>query len=220
MPIPLKLALFGELTGEKYADRLVLLDERRKEIVLDGIGERPVLSINRDFSAPVVIETDRSAADLAFLSARDDNPFARYEAMQQLMLDTLIARDRQRRGRDHEPVIEAVRETLANEALDPAFIAEAVLLPSEAFIGDQMLVGRSRGDPRRARGAARRPRAASSSAQWRAAYDAQHRQPLRIFACRQGRAAAAHRRARLSDGGRARRTRRRWRCASSRAPTT
>ena len=26
MPIPLKLALFGEKTGEKYADRLVMLE--------------------------------------------------------------------------------------------------------------------------------------------------------------------------------------------------
>jgi len=107
MPIPLKLALFGELTGEKYADQLVLLEEKAKEVVFDGIGERPVLSINRDFSAPVVIDAARSRADLALLSARDDNPFARYEAMQQLMLDTVI-------GSlvgpviDHGAVIEAV----------------------------------------------------------------------------------------------------------------
>jgi aminopeptidase N len=139
MPIPLKIALFGELTGEKYDDRLVLIDEARKEIVFDGIGERPVLSINRDFSSPVIIEADRSAPDLAFLSARDDNPFARYEAMQQLMLDTLIAAVT-KGSTEHQPVIDAVRETLDNETLDPAFIAEAVLLPSEAFIGDQMLV--------------------------------------------------------------------------------
>src|SRR3546814_11903933 len=91
MPIPLKVALFGELTGEKYADRLVVLEEADQKIVFDGIGERPVLSINRDFSAPVIIESDRGAADLAFLPASDDNPFARYEAMQQLMLDTLVA---------------------------------------------------------------------------------------------------------------------------------
>jgi aminopeptidase N len=37
-------------------------------------------------------------------------------------------------------VIAAVRNTLTNNALDAAFIAETVLLPSEAFIGDQMLV--------------------------------------------------------------------------------
>ncbi|PWG02250.1 aminopeptidase N [Sphingosinicella humi] len=139
MPIPLKVALFGELTGEKYADRLVVLEETAQEIVFEGIGERPILSINRDFSAPVVIESGRSADDLAFLSAQDDNPFARYEAMQQLMLDTLVAAVAGGKA-DHAAVIEAVRRTLEDERLDAAFVAEAVLLPTEAFIGDQMLV--------------------------------------------------------------------------------
>jgi aminopeptidase N len=137
MPIPLKAALFGEATGEKYADRLLLLEQDAMEVVFDGIGERPILSVNRDFSAPVVVETERTASDLAFLSARDDNPFARYEAMQQLMLDTLIAAVSSG-GPNHAAVIEAVRHTLTAPDLDPAFVAETVLLPSEAFIGDQM----------------------------------------------------------------------------------
>ncbi|MDQ3140325.1 MAG: aminopeptidase N [Pseudomonadota bacterium] len=170
MPIPLKIALFGETTGEKYIDRLVLLEDARQELTFDGIGERPVLSINREFSAPVVIEADRSAADLAFLSAHDDDPFARYEAMQQLMLDTLIAAVANGPV-DHMPVIEAVRETLANGALDPAFVAEAVLLPSEAFIGDQMLVV----DPEAihaAREALRVELGRELETQWRSAYAA------------------------------------------------
>ena len=137
MPIPVKIALFGELTGEKYADQLVVLEEDRKEILFEGIGERPVLSINRDFSAPVIVDAARSIADLALLSARDDNPFARYEAMQQLMLDTVTAAI-SGAPVEHGPVIEAVRETVASDELDTAFIAEAVSLPSESFIGDQM----------------------------------------------------------------------------------
>jgi aminopeptidase N len=170
MPIPLKLALFGELTGEKYDERLLLLEEKRQEVVLDGIGERPVLSINRDFSAPIIVETDRGAEDLAFLSARDDNPFARYEAMQQLMVDTLTASVATGEA-DQEPVIEAVRQTLGNGELDPAFIAEAVLLPSEAFVGDQMLVV----DPEAIHAARERLRSALGSElenMWRSAYHA------------------------------------------------
>ncbi|QPQ54275.1 aminopeptidase N [Allosphingosinicella flava] len=137
MPVPLKVALFGDLTGEKYADRLIVLEGVAQEVIFDGIGERPILSINRDFSAPVIVEADRSAGDLAFLSANDDNPFARYEAMQQLMLDTLLGAIRNGAA-DSGPVTEAVRRTLSDPNLDPAFIAEAVLMPSEAFIGDQM----------------------------------------------------------------------------------
>jgi aminopeptidase N len=170
MPIPLKIALFGEVTGEKYADRLVLLEEEGQEILFEGIGERPILSINRDFSAPVIIETGRSAEDLAFLSANDDNPFARYEAMQQLMLDTLVAAIATGRA-DHAVVIEAVRDTVTDASLDSAFIAEAVLLPTEAFIGDQMLVV----DPEAihaAREALRADLGRELESLWRAAYAA------------------------------------------------
>ncbi|MFD1950062.1 aminopeptidase N [Sphingomonas arantia] len=140
MPMPLRIALFGEVSGTKLLpEQTVMLDGAHQEILFEGIGERPVLSINRGFSAPVTIESDRSAADLAFLSAHDDDPFARYEAMQQLMVDTLVD-DVATGNADLTPVIAAVKATLADPALEPAFVAEAVLLPSEAYLGDQMPV--------------------------------------------------------------------------------
>jgi aminopeptidase N len=139
MPIPLRLALFGAESGARLAEQLVLLESARQEVVIEGVGERPLLSLNRGFSAPVLIESGRSAADLALLSAHDDDPFARWEAMQQLMLDTLTS-EISTGARDHRPVVEAVRHTLTDARLDPAFVAEAVLLPSESFIGDRMEV--------------------------------------------------------------------------------
>ncbi|MDT9599272.1 aminopeptidase N [Sphingosinicella rhizophila] len=168
VPIPLKIALFDELTGQKYTDRLVLLEEKRQDLLFEGIGGRPILSINRDFSAPVIIETDRKVDDLAFLSARDDNPFARYEAMQQLMLETLVTAV-STGSADHKPVIEAIRQTLTNPAMDPAFIAESVLLPTEAFVGDHMLVV----DPDAIHAAREKLRSDIGDeleSQWRAAY--------------------------------------------------
>lgn len=169
MFLPLKIALFGELSGESFGgERLVLLDGESKDVLFEGIGERPVLSINRGFSAPVILETDRTVADLAFLSRNDDDPFARYEAIQQLMLDTLVGATAGGQA-DHDPVIEAVDEMLRDGALDPAFIAEAVLLPSEAFIGDQMTTV----DPdaiARAREALRTDLGSALEDGWRAAY--------------------------------------------------
>ena len=138
MLLPLKVRLFGAETGRPLTDeKLILLDQVAETITFEGVTERPVLSINRGFSAPIVVESDRTAEDLAFLSAHDDDPFARYEAMQQLMLDTLVA------GTIHgemkgQAVIDAVTRTLEAEGLETAFLAEAVLLPSENFIGDQL----------------------------------------------------------------------------------
>lgn len=170
MVLPLRIKLFGAETGQPLGDeRLVLLDQPASTIVFDGITERPVLSVNRGFSAPVIIESDRSAADLAFLSAQDDDPFARYEAMQQLMLDTLVAATVEGRA-DHDAVVTAVANTLDDRALDPAFVAEAVLLPSESFIGDQLAMV----DPEaifRAREGLRRALGLRLAARWRDAYD-------------------------------------------------
>jgi len=140
MLIPLRVALFGELTGQRLGEeQIVQIDAAQHELLFEGVNERPILSINRGFSAPVIIEAERSAEDLAFLSAHDDDPFARYEAMQQLMLDTLIGAV-VAGSADHAPVVEAVRKTLINADLDPAFMAEALLLPNEAFVGDHLLV--------------------------------------------------------------------------------
>ncbi|MDO7841299.1 aminopeptidase N [Sphingomonas immobilis] len=140
MVLPIKLKLFGAETAKPLSEeKLAILSDGRAEIAFEEVTERPVLSINRGFSAPVVVETDRTPEDLAFLSAHDDDPFARYEAMQQLMLDTLVA-DASGMQSDHDAVIAAVALTLDDPALDRAFVAEAVLLPSESFIGDQMAV--------------------------------------------------------------------------------
>lgn len=170
MVIPLKLKLFGALSGRPLGDeQLVLLKDESHEMVFENLPEPPALSINRGFSAPIIVETNRTAKDLAFLSAHDDDPFARYEAMQQLMLDTLVA-SVANGGTDHAPVIEAVRNTLADGRLDRAFIAEAVLLPSDSFIGDQMAVV----EPEaifHAREALRQDLGKALAAEWRAAYE-------------------------------------------------
>ncbi|MBY8829295.1 aminopeptidase N [Hephaestia mangrovi] len=186
MVLPLRLKLFGRDSAATLApERLVMLSDPREEIVFEGIDERPVLSINRGFSAPVIVETNRTPADLAFLSAHDDDPFARYEAMQQLMLDTLVAAAAHGRA-DHAAVVGAVRNTLADGSLDPAFVAEAVLLPSEAFIGDHMPVV----DPDRvfaAREALRRELGKSLAPEWRSAYDAAAGEPYAYNPAAKGR---------------------------------
>lgn len=137
MAIPLRTALFDRATGRHHGDTLVLLTEARQSVTFPAIAAPPILSINRGFSAPVIMETRRAPDELAFLAAHDDDPFARYEAMQQLMVDALVGTVAGRAS-DDAPVIDAIRNALTDPALDPAFVAEAIRLPSEAYLGDQM----------------------------------------------------------------------------------
>ena len=174
MVIPLRVKLFGAETGRALTEeRLVLMGDAAETVVFDA-AERPVLSINRGFTAPVVIESDRAAADLAFLSAHDDDPFARYEAMQQLMLDALVADTVEGDRSNAEAVVAAVANALDGAERDPAFVAEAVLLPSESFIGDQL----GAVDPEavfRAREALRAALGGRLEERWRGVYDGERR---------------------------------------------
>jgi len=139
MMMPLRLAAFAmDGSGDALTDTLVTVTGATQRIELGTFAARPALSVNRGFSAPIIVDFERGPGELAWLAANDDDPFARYEALQQLMLDTLVAAVSGKTG-DNQAVIDAVGQTLAGAASDPAFVAEAVLLPSEAFIGDQMV---------------------------------------------------------------------------------
>ena len=136
VPVPLRIALFGGDSGTRLAERLVVL-EGDDEIVFEGLAERPVLSINRGFSAPVAIAHASSTADLAVLATHDDDPFARHEAMQHLLLKTLRA-SAQGEPQDFPVIVDVVRHALADDALEPGLLAELVSLPVEGLVGEGM----------------------------------------------------------------------------------
>jgi aminopeptidase N len=139
MAIPFVFALFDPISGKHQGEELVLLTHAETELKRNGLVRRPVLSLNRGFSAPIVVEAEQSAEDLAFLAAHDDDAFSRYEALQQLMINGLlgsIAGD----PLNSDVIVESIKRTIADDSLDRALIAEAIRLPSEAYLGDQMQV--------------------------------------------------------------------------------
>jgi len=73
----------------------------------------------------------------------DTEPFARWEAGQQVATAVLLGRIAAHQRRESpaplDPdLVAAMRRTLADADRDPAFAAEALTLPSEAFLADQM----------------------------------------------------------------------------------
>ena len=144
VPIPLKLALFDTATGKHHGEELVVMTEASQELTYPGFAQRPVLSINRDFSAPVVIDAQMSVADLVFLAEHDDDAFARYEALQSLVTQHLVAAvggglaeaDRQA-GRT--AIADSFAAIIADPALDDSMRGELLILPSEAFLAEQFL---------------------------------------------------------------------------------
>jgi aminopeptidase N len=160
MPIPLRTALIGEESGSEIApERLIMFDHLTQEVQFEGIDEPPLLSINRGFSAPVVIHGSRRDGELERLAQTDTDPFARYEAMQELAFDALLTETRGGTA-DFEPLIRAARNTLRSNELDPAFKAEAIMIPQEAVVAERL----EQIDPDAIHGARERLRAAVGSA--------------------------------------------------------
>ncbi|NNH59757.1 aminopeptidase N [Rhizobium laguerreae] len=151
MHIPLSLALFGEnggkieptsVEGAEYAGGVLHLTGRTQTAVFHGIGSRPVVSINRSFSAPINLHFDQSPADLAHLARHETDHFARWQALTDLALPNLLkaARD----AREGKPVvceatfIETLITAAADDNLEPAFRAQALALPSESDIAREL----------------------------------------------------------------------------------
>jgi aminopeptidase N len=124
--------------------RVVALAEARETFRFIDVSERPVPSLLRGFSAPVKLK-DVPLERLKFLAVNDSEPFARWEAGQQVATRTLLDRvEAYRRGVASPPLdcdlIAAMRRTLADAERDPAFAAEALTLPSETFLAAQLAV--------------------------------------------------------------------------------
>jgi len=71
------------------------LTDRRQTFTFTGIASRPVLSLNRSFSAPVNIAFTQTPADLAHIARHDTDLFSRWQSLTDLAIPNLTkgARD-------------------------------------------------------------------------------------------------------------------------------
>jgi len=98
------------------------------------VKERPVTSLLRNFSAPVILNYPYTEQDLIHLMAHDDDAFNRWEAGQRLAASTIL----EAKGVPTPAFVAAARELLRDR--DPAFAAESLSLPAETFLAEQLQV--------------------------------------------------------------------------------
>jgi len=144
--IPLVVGLIGRdgkdlplVRDNRAVERgVIMLSKSAESFTFTGIAEAPVLSLNRGFSAPVKVIANHSVAELKFLAAHDSDPFNRWQAVQTLattlLIDNVAAVRAAREPRQDEGLMAALAAILADPRLEPAFVAQALAMPSEADI--------------------------------------------------------------------------------------
>ncbi|MEO1046360.1 MAG: aminopeptidase N [Pseudomonadota bacterium] len=176
MVLPLRTALIDRDSGRHPGEQLLVLEEVEQSFTFDGFDAPPALSINRGFSTPVTLSSGQDVEALAFLARHDDDSFARYEALQQLVTDRLVAEasDSSAGGSgeviDDAALVQIFADILADDRLEEAMRGELLTLPSESFVGEQMAVIRP-DRVHRARQAMRAHLGAALADQWQAIYD-------------------------------------------------
>ncbi|HEV7344766.1 MAG TPA: aminopeptidase N [Devosia sp.] len=144
--LPIKFALFGPngspmgwsaVSGAEVRDEMIVFKDASTEVAFSGVPNRPVPSLLRGFSAPVILETAASEEDRLFLARHDNDPFNRWQALQDVGM-TLAVAAVQGTPWSQEAVAalsQAMSDTLGSEKLDNAFKALALSLPDEQMIG-------------------------------------------------------------------------------------
>jgi len=108
---------------------LLRLTAREQSWQFHNVESAPELSLLRQFSAPVKAEFNYSGESLGFLMAHDTDEFNRWEASQRLA--HLVIGSLQQGSQDYLPAyLDALANVFADDALDDAFKAEMLIMPS------------------------------------------------------------------------------------------
>ena len=137
--IPLRLQ--GE-TASRGTSAVLSLHGETEVFRFTDVPAKPVPSLGRGFSAPVIIDYPYEEDSLQHLLSYDSDPFNRWEAGQRLAMNLLLQGVADRKaGRPvqfPEYLAQAFGRVLADAEADPAFAAEALALPPEVVIAEQL----------------------------------------------------------------------------------
>ncbi|MCX4170760.1 MULTISPECIES: aminopeptidase N [Paraburkholderia] len=136
------LQLESEAKASDATTRVLEFTQAEQTFTFVNVAQEPLPSLLRNFSAPVIVEYDYSADQLAFLLAHDSDPFNRWEAGQRLATRELLTlAGRATTGvplQLDDSVVAAFARVLTDETLSPSFRELALMLPSEAYLAEQM----------------------------------------------------------------------------------
>ncbi len=144
--IPMAVGLLNPNGDEVLPTTLLEITEAEQSFRFDGLAARPVPSLLRGFSAPVVLERSASREERAFLLAHDTDPFNRWEANRALARDSLLAMIVEGAGPD-ATWLDGLERVIRDTTLDPAYRALMLAGPTATELAQALFEQGSTPDP-------------------------------------------------------------------------
>ena len=134
--IPIAVGLLNPNGDEVVPTQILEMTEAAQGYSFEGLNAKPVPSILRGFSAPVVLERETSATEQAFMLAHDTDPFNKWEAGHALAREVLI--NMTQGGTPDQGLLDGLSAVARDHSLDPAFRALALALPGQDNIASTL----------------------------------------------------------------------------------
>lgn len=134
------LSLYQTSTQTEAEPHLILnITEASQTFVFSHVPCKPIPSLNRNFSAPVVVDYGYSDDDLVLILQHDTDAFNRWDALQQLFTSAILAyakapSDAVLSGK----LISTLQTLLTDDQLSTAYRAQLFSLPSFAYLAQIM----------------------------------------------------------------------------------
>ena len=135
--IPMAVGLLSPNGDEVRATEVLELTEAKQSFTFGGLASKPVPSILREFSAPVILERETTNSERAFLLAHDTDPFNRWEAGNALAKEVRVAMVLDGAAPD-AAYLDALEKLVRDDEQDPAFRALVLSPPSQSDIAQTL----------------------------------------------------------------------------------
>lgn len=137
--IPVAVGLIGANGHDEFETKIIELTQEEQVFVFEGVGSKPVPSLFRGFSAPVILDMDQPEEDLRFRMVHDSDGVNRWDAGQSLMLKAfdrgLTAHGKKQALPEEADLIEALGAMIdAMKDKKRALLAKMLTLPEDAIV--------------------------------------------------------------------------------------
>lgn len=134
--IPIRTGFIGK-SGLEILPEVILNLYKKSQTFYFKVNEKPIISLLRGFSAPIILEQKVNIENQTFLFKNDTDTFNKWEAGRNISIELLISEVNETTI-DLLPYIEALSKIISDENLDLAYRSLLLTLPSQETIAQSM----------------------------------------------------------------------------------